>query len=444
MNKHHWLNISLLCCVTISVIVLLFPLFNSSDSAFSANSSTAVSQEVEQEETDDTLLKPQPLYVVSQVGARLYEQASTYSTDVTGAAKGSVVLALHQTSDGWTQIQYNKRPLWIENKFLSPISSGFIPVEQAKLLSQANSGASVLDSIPKSTNVPILEETEEFVKIIYKQTDGYVAKKEISATNTTLNNLLNEQGQQPKKMDSEKSLFVKLNNTPLFTKPDVNAPISAYVSVGEKLPFMNYSSGYYTVSLANNTTAYIPEWLVTTNFDVENKTLKDTTVLLDANDKETSSLNEQTEATLTLSIAKTIQQELEAAGATVELSRNSDKALSYTERKNSLSNSSATLILRIISDGATESISGTYTTYKDNREQSIAQTINKYLALKLPLPNNGVRYHYTKLQDNITIPMITINIGYINSRADNAMITTTNYQQNIAHAIVDGLKEYYR
>ena len=82
--------------------------------------------------------------------------------------------------------------------------------------------------------------------------------------------------------------------------------------------------------------------------------------------------------------------------------------------------------------------------FTSTRLKMIVQTVNKYLSRNLPLKNQGSRFqNFMVLRDNAR-PSILLELGYLNNQGDNKVISSEEYQQNIAKSIANALKEYFQ
>ena len=91
-----------------------------------------------------------------------------------------------------------------------------------------------------------------------------------------------------------------------------------------------------------------------------------------------------------------------------------------------------------------DSASGTTTYYYSDKSENLSQTINKYLSRNLPLKNQGSRFqNFMVLRDNAR-PSILLELGYLNNQGDNKVISSQEYQENIAKSIANALKEYFQ
>lgn len=150
------------------------------------------------------------------------------------------------------------------------------------------------------------------------------------------------------------------------------------------------------------------------------------------------------EKTVTLTAAKQLQTSLEAAGATVYLTHETDDYISLDDICAFSEEKSADLFISLHAD-STESANeatGTTTYYYYNSEQRLAETVSDELA-DLPITSRGTATgNYQVLRENLQ-PSLLIEMGYMNNEEDLATLTTVNYQQQLAQSITQALLTYF-
>lgn len=150
------------------------------------------------------------------------------------------------------------------------------------------------------------------------------------------------------------------------------------------------------------------------------------------------------EKTVTLAAAKQLQTSLEAAGATVYLTHETDDYISLDDICAFSEEKSADLFISLHAD-STESANeatGTTTYYYYNSEQRLAETVSDELADLLITSRGTATGNYQVLRENLQ-PSLLIEMGYMNNDEDLATLTTVNYQQQLAQSITQALLTYF-
>lgn len=150
------------------------------------------------------------------------------------------------------------------------------------------------------------------------------------------------------------------------------------------------------------------------------------------------------EKTVTLAAAKQLQTSLEAAGATVYLTHETDDYISLDDICAFSEEKSADLFISLHAD-STESANeatGTTTYYYYNSDQRLAETVSDELADLLITSRGTATGNYQVLRENLQ-PSLLIEMGYMNNDEDLATLTTVNYQQQLAQSITQALLTYF-
>ena len=155
--------------------------------------------------------------------------------------------------------------------------------------------------------------------------------------------------------------------------------------------------------------------------------------------------SEKHEADHTLTTALLLKKELENLGATVILTRESDKSVSLENRAQLSNREKANAFISLHFDsGPNSNASGTTGYYFASTSENLGQTVNKYIARNLTLKSQGTKFqNFLVLRENKQ-PSILLELGYLNNPDDNKLIESTEYQENIAKSIASALKEYFQ
>ncbi|HEY3298587.1 MAG TPA: N-acetylmuramoyl-L-alanine amidase, partial [Armatimonadota bacterium] len=156
-----------------------------------------------------------------------------------------------------------------------------------------------------------------------------------------------------------------------------------------------------------------------------------------------------------LPIALRVQKLLLQSGACAVLTRESDDYIPLSQRVDSATRHSADLFVSIHCNSCPvpDSISGieTYFHADDMNGRALAQSIHAEVLRASGLPDRRVRSDTTlhkiglavlRGTSAVGIPSTLVEVGFLNSSSDGCMIVTPEYQENVAKAIVNGLKQY--
>jgi len=158
------------------------------------------------------------------------------------------------------------------------------------------------------------------------------------------------------------------------------------------------------------------------------------------------------EKDLTLAISKLLSAELTAQGASVIMTRKTDVFIPLGERSAIANRAQADLFVsvHINSNKVAESRAGGITFYhgKDKISQTLAECVQSEIKRLNQIPHIGVwsdtRIHKSgfAVLRNAKMPAILIETGFINHSKDLAKMTSSEFQNQFARAIVKGIRVY--
>ena len=383
-----------------------------------------------------------------------------HTMDAKGIPVGEITKnqSLHKLDNGWIQVQYDDQVAYIEDKdiLLTTMMKGYAS-GGLKLRETQDENSKVLLTIPNGELFYLIEElNDKVLKVRYFDKEGYVDSDSTNYAIELIQEILNKQAGLPTTIDSNKMFVTKLKETPIYSASNVTSELIGTVDKGTQFVYEDREGDFYKVSVGNGKFGYIPYWLVTTNFagietdETIPQGIKNATIVIDPghggeDPGAVVNFSEKHEADHTLTTALLVKKELEAIGAKVILTRTSDTSVSLAERAEISNKNNANAFISIHFDSSEDdSASGTTAYYYSDKSESLSQTVNKYLSRNLPLKNQGSRFqNFMVLRDNAR-PSILLELGYLNNQGDNKVISSEEYQQNIAKSIANALKEYFQ
>lgn len=401
-----------------------------------------------------------PIHMVATITsdrAIVYSQPNTTLVGMGDIGKYGHLLLLQDVGNGWIQVQYNGSVGWVESKnvTISKIVST-IGSEQVFIFQKPDKKSPIIASPQPGSALELLDEQGDYYKVRFEGKEGFVETGMVTHAIGTLRDMLKDQAGLPTAQSSKKIMVAKLNQTPIYTEKDVFSQVAETVTAATQFTYEDREGDYYGITLKNGKKGYIPYWLVLTNFaPIESDSsiptsLANATVVIDPghggiDPGAVVDFHHLHEADLTLSTSLILKQLLEKEGTKVIMTRTDNSSLGLVDRAKISNEQNADIFLSLHFDSADDNtLSGTTVYYYNKHSQALAETIRKYLATKLRLPNNGAYFeNYAVIRENKQ-PSLLIELGYLNSRSDNAIITTTSYQEETAKALVDALKEYFQ
>ena len=394
----------------------------------------------------------------SDTPLKVYHTMDAKGIPIGEITKNQYLLALQKLDNGWIQVQYDEQVAYIEDKnvLLTTMMKGYTS-GGLKLRETQDENSKVLLTIPNGELFYLIEEVnDKNLKVRYLDKEGYVDSDSTNYAIDLIQETLNKQAGLPTTIDSNKMFVTKLKETPIYSTSNVTSELIGTVDKGTQFAYEDRDGDFYKIPIGNGKFGYIPYWLVTTNFSaIETdetipQGIKNAIIVIDpghGGDDPGAVVNfsDKHEADHTLTTALLVKKELEAMGAKVFLTRTNDSSVSLSERADISNKNNADAFISIHFDSAEDSsLSGTTTYYFSEKSENLSQTVNKYLARNLPLKNQGSRFqNFMVLRDNAR-PSILLELGYLNNQGDNKVISSEEYQHNIAKSIANALKEYFQ
>ncbi len=455
--------------ITFSAFLLAFgfsivPILDANPSPISSQlQSTVASNDTHEDEAQnneklDKSLVAQVAAVESDTSVKLYQEPNTQQFPIAEVKKGEFVLVLKKVNDEWFQVQFHQQVAWMPTKdvllthLMIGHSSGAV-----SLYKEANTQSQVVTSIPYGQLFYLLDDQQSnFSKVSYNGQEGYVDNNQLNYAVDYMNELYKLQAGLPQTLDAKKMISTKLKETPLYETADTFSKRVSTVNAGTIFNYEDRENDFYKVTIGNGKKAYIPYWLVNANFaTIESDSqipqgIEHAKIVIDPghggdDPGAVVTFSEKHEADHTLTTALLLKKELENLGATVILTRESDKSVSLENRAQLSNREKANAFISLHFDsGPNSNASGTTGYYFTSTSENLAQTVNKYIARNLTLKSQGTKFqNFLVLRENKQ-PSILLELGYLNNPDDNKLIESSEYQENIAKSIASALKEYFQ
>ncbi len=226
----------------------------------------------------------------------------------------------------------------------------------------------------------------------------------------------------------------------------------ALVNGGELTEYISETDDVYKIKTNDGDTGYLPkssgEKVTKTTQSIPDS-LSGAVIVLDpghgGEDTGALSNDELTEEKeVTLSTAEKVKSALEAAGATVYLTRTTDELVQLGDICTFSEEKEADVFISLHADSTeyANEATGITTYYYYGEEETLAQTIQESFT-SLPLDSRGIAYgNYQVLRENLQ-PSILIEMGYMNNDNDLSELVSDSYQEQLAESITTGLTNYF-
>jgi len=150
------------------------------------------------------------------------------------------------------------------------------------------------------------------------------------------------------------------------------------------------------------------------------------------------------EKDLTLGITEKLKQVLEASGAHVIMTRSDDTFVSLEDRVKTTNQLMPDLFLSVHIN-ALESVSdihGIETYYQTDQSKQLADAIHQSLVSTLTAPDRSVRKARFYVINHTTVPAVLAEVGFISNKDERQKLASTDYQQQVAQALAQGVMLY--
>ncbi|MEG0470941.1 MAG: SH3 domain-containing protein [Solibacillus sp.] len=429
--------------------------------------------------------------VIAQVDSlNLRAEPSLSAAILTKLASGTEAQFLKEQQD-WIQIQYGEYTGWVSAKYVTvndatvlekPVSKTeqkeepkntsttstltendpntfTITVNEVNVRKKADLTSKKLGTAKIGQQFKVISRNHNWVQIEYdKKKKGWVYSFYGTFTKQDV--------QQDLDLDSTtkeaEKITIIYNGTNLRETTSTASNVVARVDAGQTYPIIETQDDWYKIALADGQEAFVASWVVTTNTEVIQTTrdkekdiaerkkgsLKGVTIVLDAghggNDRGTTGARGTDEKDITITTAELLKSKLQAAGADVVMTRESDVFIPLRKRVAVSHQAEADAFISIHYDALEDSSVHGFTTYYTNGYQKeLAEFVHAGIASKVTLKDRGARFgDYLVLRENRQ-NAILLELGYLSNPTEERAITTDYYREQATLGIYQGLLNYF-
>lgn len=151
------------------------------------------------------------------------------------------------------------------------------------------------------------------------------------------------------------------------------------------------------------------------------------------------------EKDLCLRMALELKRELEARGARVVMTRDTDVFVGLDERCQ-IANSTGSEIfisIHLNSTPTRNSASGTETYWHTAQSFPLAQALHQRMLSVVGKPDRGIRNRGFYVVRNTTMPSVLLEVAFINNEQDELLLATPELHANLAVALAEGVVDYF-
>jgi len=333
---------------------------------------------------------------------------------------------------------------------ISKVSSFEVVVNALNVRSKPDLSSKIQDTVQKGQVFPVLSMAGNWVEIeLTKDKIGWVY---------AFHGQLSDQTVETVQSDINESVVILTDGTNLRTAATTSSEVASRANAGDKLAVLAKQDDWYQVSLPDGKTAFVAEWVVSTEdafakqqseTTVRKKgTLNGLTIVLDpghgGNDGGTVGVRKTQEKELTLKTAEILSHHLNAAGAEVVMTRQSDTYVDLRTRVSGSHQAGADAFISIHYDATDDSsISGFTSYYQHEYQKELAEYLNSELGKKLTLKDRGVQQgNYLVLRENKQ-PAVLVELGFLSNFNEERVLTSKQFREQAALGLYTGIINYF-
>lgn len=421
-----------------------------------------------------------PKTVISQVDRlNVRSEPSLSATVYTQLFIGAEALFLKQEGD-WIQIQYGDIIGWVSASYVAineniaeaiktdenidvveeqaqqiisenDPNTFTILVDEVNIRKKADLNAKKLGVATKGQQFKVLDRENNWVQIQYsKKKTGWIYSFYGTFT------VQQEQSTDPLIPAAEK-VTTLYNGTNIREAASTNANVIQRANAGEQFTIVEQEGDWFKIDIGQQF-AYVSSSVVSVN--TENKisetneeqrkkgTLKGVTIVIDpghgGNDGGTTGVRGTNEKDITLKTAELLKSKLRAAGATVELTRETDIYVDLRKRVSIAHQTNADAFISIHYDATEDnSISGFTTYYYNSMQRPLAEAVNAGLASKVDLRDRGTQPGDLLVLRENRQQAVLIELGYLSNPNEERTVTTDYFREQATLGIYEGILNYF-
>lgn len=394
----------------------------------------------------------------------------TTSSSLLGQLQQGATVQVLQIEGSWAEITYNGARAWIHTDYIQLVtgtettqptktkpSSFVVQVDALNVRNKPTLDSKRVGVVYRNETLKVVSVNANWVEVeLSSGAKGWVYSYYGSFQDTPA-------ASQPSTEDADtsKTVTILYNGTNLRTQPSTTAEVAARVDAGLKLTVTNTVNDWYEIDYQGQQ-VFVANWLVTTGdvaltpstpeteekVDRKKGTLNGLDIVIDpghgGNDRGTTGYYGTDEKGLTLPTSELLKAKLEAAGARVTLTRDTDTYVSLRKRVSVSHQVGADAFISVHYDSVNDSsVHGFTTYYQHGFQKELADAIHSSLQDRLTLRDRGVRKgDYLVLRENKQ-QAVLLELGYLSNATEERTVTTAQFRENAAHAIYEGIINYF-
>ena len=410
--------------------------------------------------------------IISKVNRLNVRTEPTTSSAVIGQLQEGDSANAYRSQEDWIEIDFQGQKGWINQSYITITEQAIkkdtslptggnifeVSVNALNVRSKADLTSKTIGQVNKGDQFTVINSDHNWVQVQLQNGEKgwlYSFYGTFSTSITT------------KSKKENGTITILYNGTNLRSDSTTSSEVVTRVDAGTTFTVDEKINDWYKVEV-DDQTAYVASWVVSAssttskeNVKSEGKnkaeekksnrkkgTLKGLTIVVDAghggNDRGTTGALGTDEKDITLMTSELLSSKLQAAGANVILTRESDEYVDLRKRVSIGHQVEADAFISLHYDAIdNSSIRGFTTYYMHGYQKELATYVHNGLGNMISLKDRGTQPgDYLVLRENKQ-KAILIELGYLSNPSEERNVTTQNYREQATHGIYNGIINYF-
>lgn len=293
----------------------------------------------------------------------------------------------------------------------------------------------------------ILEETNEWIKIQYADTEGWITKEFVT---------IDEKGDPVKETKEEEikleepslsTVTIQQDGTHLREEASPGSDIVAFTDKDEEFEVVSETENWLEITNDKVSGFVLRDYIEQTGN--RNASLRGKTIIIDAGhggrDVGAIGISGSYEKDITYLTARELERELTALGAEVVMTRQNDEFIPLESRSSlaNVINTDAFLSIHYNSFPEVPSVSGIESFYYHDQYESLATYVHEEIIKETNEKDRGISNQDLYVTRLTFKPGILLELGFISNEASDELLHSTGYQKKMVTGIINGLQRYF-
>lgn len=416
--------------------------------------------------------------IVSKVNRLNVRTEPTTSSAVIGQLQEGDSANAYKSQEDWIEIDFQGRKGWINQSYITVTEQNIskeknnttenvfeVSVDALNVRSKADLTSKKIGLVNKGDQFSVIDSDHNWVQVQLENGEkGWLYSFYGTFTTAVSSEIIDAEG-------ANGTITILYNGTNLRKDSTTSSEVVARADAGTTFSVLEKTNDMYKIILNNEQIAYVASWVVSTSSTITNETehsedkskvekdnkqdvtrkkgtLKGLTIVIDAghggNDRGTTGALGTDEKDITLITSELLSSKLQAAGANVIMTRESDEYVDLRKRVSIGHQVDADAFISLHYDAIdNSSVKGFTTYYMHSYQKELAKYVHNGLGNMISLKDRGTQPgDYLVLRENKQ-NAILIELGYLSNPSEERNVTTQNYREQATHGIYNGIINYF-